>query len=383
MLYVNHTARLGGAERSLLELMQAMKGKIRPALYVFEEGPLCAAARAVGLEVHVYPHPQQVTDFSRQAALRAPWLLLGLVPQLLGILRDLIRVSRDWKADLLHANSVKAPLFALAAGGWIKKPVVSHVRDLFPARFPFTFMLGLMARFSRVVFANSRAVAGQFPETLLRTGRVRVALNGVDPMKLQALSLQEAPGDLRAELGVQPGEALLLCVGRLQFWKGQDTAVAALPLITHPARLVLVGKGLDQEDTGPALSGQARELGVVSRVVRAGEREDVPALMRAADVVLHTSREPEPFGRVVLEALMLRRPVIATDLGGPREIITHQVHGLLIPPADAGALAAAVDWLLSHPSQAEVMARQGYEHAVAHFSLDRLAGEILNAYEDI
>src|SRR5262249_57484052 len=82
-------------------------------------------------------------------------------------------------------------------------------------------------------------------------------------------------------------------------------------------------------------------------------RADVQRVMAALDVVIHASTDPEPFGRVLLEGMAMGKAVIATDLGGPREIIEHGVSGFLVPPGDAVALAAAVETLIADPSVAE------------------------------
>jgi glycosyltransferase involved in cell wall biosynthesis len=105
-----------------------------------------------------------------------------------------------------------------------------------------------------------------------------------------------------------------------------------------------------------------------------GFRADVPALMRACDVVLHTSTDPEPFGRVVVEGMLAGRPVVATDRGGPAEILAGSGAGLLVPAGDADALADALGGLLGNPERAVAMGRAGRERARRDFSVEQMVG---------
>jgi len=142
--------------------------------------------------------------------------------------------------------------------------------------------------------------------------------------------------------------------GRLQHWKGQDVfveAAAEAARLRPAARFVVVGGsvfGLEPE-FAERLRRRAPELGLGGRLVFAGFRNDVPRLMAACDVVCHTTRVAEPFGMVVIEAMDLGRPVIATAGGGPSEVITSDENGILVPPDDTGALAREMVRLADDP----------------------------------
>src|SRR4029077_7787331 len=146
------------------------------------------------------------------------------------------------------------------------------------------------------------------------------------------------------ELGAQPGDVVFGVFGRLQRWKGQDVFVSAAIEVARArpgSRFVVVGGsvfGLEPEFFA-SLQQRVRERGLDGRITFTGFRSDVPRLMAACDVVCHTSRVPEPFGLVVIEAMMLGRPVIATRGGGPSEVITSDDMGVLEPAQDPAALA--------------------------------------------
>jgi glycosyltransferase involved in cell wall biosynthesis len=142
-------------------------------------------------------------------------------------------------------------------------------------------------------------------------------------------------------------------VGRLAPWKGQDVFLAAFAR-SFPAggveRAVLVGAPLFGEEGYEAdLHRLAAELGIADRLEMTGFRDDVSAELARLDVLVHASVIPEPFGQAVVEGMAAGLPVIATEAGGPAEVITNGVDGLLVPPDDRAALAAALRRLSNDP----------------------------------
>ena len=114
---------------------------------------------------------------------------------------------------------------------------------------------------------------------------------------------------------------------------------------------MLVGSDQGRRRYSAGLIRQAEALGVADRLRLVGECDDMPAALMLADVVVHASTQPEAFGRVVIEAQAMGRPVVASDLGGPIETVEHGVTGWRMPPGDAGALAAAIEMALALPSE--------------------------------
>ncbi|MGN6695248.1 MAG: glycosyltransferase, partial [Aquihabitans sp.] len=125
------------------------------------------------------------------------------------------------------------------------------------------------------------------------------------------------------------------------------------------------------------------ELGVADQVVFAGSRRDVADLLAISDIAVHSSTEPEPFGRVIVEAMAAGRPVIASDEGGVPEIIDDGVTGVLVRPGDVGALAAAIGGLLDDPEGAAAMGRRAATAANERFSAAAHATQIQAIYDDV
>ncbi|RMD69259.1 MAG: glycosyltransferase, partial [Gammaproteobacteria bacterium] len=132
-----------------------------------------------------------------------------------------------------------------------------------------------------------------------------------------------------------------------------------------------------------SLPALARALSVEGRLHWPGFQEDVRPWMGACDIVVHTSTAPEPFGRVIVEAMLLEKPVIASRGGGVEEIVEHGVTGLLVPPGDAGALAGAIREMLDCPKEAARMAARAREKALERFSLEGMIQGIASALKGL
>lgn len=171
--------------------------------------------------------------------------------------------------------------------------------------------------------------------------------------------------------------------GRLAEWKGQDIALTALASVPD-AHLPLAGDALfGERDDALALREQAAALGLVNRVHFLGFRTDVPRLMRSVDVVVHTAIAPEPFGRVIVEGMLARRPVIATRAGGVEEIVADGKTGVLVPPNDPVALASALSGLLADPDRARRMAEAGRADAEARFTVEAMVEAMTRYLEEV
>jgi glycosyltransferase involved in cell wall biosynthesis len=178
----------------------------------------------------------------------------------------------------------------------------------------------------------------------------------------------------RAELGLPMSGPLLLCVGNLYPIKDHATllrAIAPLPSV----RLAIAGRGEEEEN----LRTLAAELGITDRFHLLGLREDVDALLGAADLFVQPSRS-EGLPLAVLEAMGHGVPVIATHVGGIPEVIEDGISGRLVPPGNPEALGLAVSQLLADPTQAQAMAKRAREQAEAQYSVDAMVKGYVELY---
>ncbi|MBS0641808.1 MAG: glycosyltransferase, partial [Proteobacteria bacterium] len=136
---------------------------------------------------------------------------------------------------------------------------------------------------------------------------------------------------------------VVMLPGRLTAWKGHTVLLDAVARLERPEVVaVLVGSHQGRHSYAAALQAQAAQLGITEQLRIVGNCDDMPAALKLADVVVHASTQPEAFGRVVIEAQAMARPVIASDLGGPVETVQHEATGWRVPPGDPDALAAAL-----------------------------------------
>lgn len=379
VLFLDHVGVLGGGELSLLDIARHFRASSRVVL--FGDGPFRARLEEEGIGVSVWPMGASAAGVTRGEGGLG---VIRAVPDVFRLVGRLARHARRY--DCLYANSQKSMVIAGLAGALARRPVIWHLRDLLTAdhfgdgqRRLATTIANLFA--SRVI-ANSRATAEAFVAAGGREDRVRVVYNGIDPAPFEAVTDQDV-ARLRTELGLD-GAPLIGVFSRLAPWKGQHVLIDALTALPE-AHALLVGDALFGPDQGydVALREQVARLGIGDRVHFLGFRRDVPALMRLVDVVAHTSTAPEPFGRVIVEAMLSRRPVIATDAGGAAELVDSGRTGLLVPPGDVSALARALDHLLVEPSMAANLAGRGMAAALDRFGAERMLREVVRCVDSL
>jgi len=207
-------------------------------------------------------------------------------------------------------------------------------------------------------------------------------MNGVGGGPFNAVTDEDARSGRRA-LGIEPGAFVAALFGRFHSWKGQQVLLEALALVPGVHALFVGAALFGEEEFERSQHAQAGRLGVADRAHFLGFRSDIAPLMRAANVVVHASILPEPFGRVVVEGMLAGRPVIATRAGGVPEIVRDGETGLLVPPNDVAALAAALRTLRDDPALAAAIAARGLAHARQQFTVGRMVQGVERALSGI
>ncbi|PEH82914.1 glycosyltransferase family 4 protein [Burkholderia gladioli] len=360
-LVLDQSGVLGGAELSLLEFVTHWRGSA--SVLLFDDGPFQAALAEAGVEVEVLKS-RGLDGVRKQggASLRAVGGLLSLV-------REVVRRARE--VDVIYANTQRAMVVGALAGRIARKPVVWHLRDIVSREHFGAKQLFAIRRCARLgltrVIANSNASAQAY---LALTGgeqeSVDVVFNGIDAAPFVALdALPQAV--LRARLGLPERAWIVGSFSRLARWKGQHLLLDAA-MRDPDLHVVLVGAPLFGEDEYAAeLQDLVAQRGLGDRVTFAGFQRDIASWMKAVDVVAHTSITPEPFGRVIVEGMLARRPVVAARAGGVIEIIDDGVNGLLCEPGDAPSLSAALGSLRHDRARREALVANGFETAVRRF----------------
>ncbi len=371
VLYVegNDDGTIGGSYFSLLFLVSGLdRTRFTPIVVFATENTLLPRFHAAGARTLIVP-----VGVRARAAGRLGRLFTRAVNHCLTYLvmpRRLARILRSEKIDLVHLNnSIRGNHAWMLAARLAGVPCITHERAL---RRGFVARDRRLARDLGAVICISSAVRENFVAYGLGELPLVTIFNGLDPAQMKCT---RAAADVRAEIGVAPDSRLIGIVGNIKPWKGQEVVIRAVGLLRDEfpdLACVLIG------DTSPNAAAYreqmlalTRELGIEKRVHITGFRNDVPDYINALDIQVHASIDPEPFGRVLLEAMALSKPLVASNGGAAPEIVKHEQTGLLFEPGNPTALAAALRTLLADRPRAAAMGAAGHARLLADFSIHR------------
>lgn len=362
------------------------------ALIALADGPLVRRAQALGAEVQVIEPPRALIEFGEGAGPRSIRRLtrqLVSAPAGLYFLARLRHALIRMRSDVVHSNGMKTHLLA----GVVTPPsqrLVAHLHDFVGARSASRHLLPVLARVrDRVVFvANSMAVAEDF-RGLAPRADVRTAYNVVDVDYFSPGVAEEAWLAEAAHLDPPaPGTVSFGLVATYARWKGHQFFIEAAGRLraAHPeahVRFYIVGgpiyQTLGSQVCAADLQRWARNAGISDVFGLVPFQDDIARVYRSLNVVVHASIQPEPFGRIIVEAMACARPVVVSQAGGAAELFQDGENALGFEPGNAENLANAMGRLLDARARA-ALGHAARQHAVSHFSRARYAGELLSVY---
>lgn len=367
ILFVGQTGELGGAELMLLDIVRHYRARCHVLLLA--DGPFRRRLEDADVSVSVLPAGRAMLGVRRAGG---PAKMATALPALAKVVWHVARFANSY--DILYPNSQKAAVVAMLAGRLARKPVLWHLHDILSAEhFSVLQRRGVVALANRLasrVIANSQASRDAFVACGGNAELVAVVPNGID-----ATAFDAAPAPDIAPIRAR-GSRLIGLFGRIAPWKGQHVLIDALPRLPGVNALIVGDALFGETDYKARQLSRAAELGVADRVHWLGFRDDVPALMRAVDVVVHASTAPEPFGRVIVESMLARRPVVAAAGGATAELLGAG-YEYLVTPNDAAALAGAIARLLAASSaDVEQRTEAAFNRATALFSLSAMMAAI-------
>ena len=398
ILYIHHGGALGGAPISLLFLLRQLdRSCYEPIVLCLADGPVVERFRAAGVETHV---ATDISDFSHTELVwygnTLLWQLPGKALRFLPSVAAVRRYLQRFQPDLVHLNS--STLAAAAQAAYLEgTPIVWHIREPLARgyfRMRRRWLRRRIARHATRVVAISQYDAAQ----LLPSDRIRVISNFVDFATFDRGINSDAA---RAHLNLNPAQYVVTMLGGCSAPKGTLPFVRALPLVREkiPNACFLVAgpkprvgaseplpallKCLARADAYDRAVMSASSPAIASGALRfLGMRDDVSQLMAASDLLVFPSIVPH-FARPVIEAAAMAKPVVASDLGGPRELVRHNETGLLIPSNDPQILADAIIVILSDSARAQAMGEAGYWLARELFDARKNAARTFSIYEEL
>jgi glycosyltransferase involved in cell wall biosynthesis len=358
-----HQPVIGGVARHVADLFTGLRGRGVEALLCGPDAPVALRGRLAS---------DEQAPLAMQRAV-APGPDADAV-------RGLARIVHRLRPDVIHAHSSKAGAVARVARvahprtpvlytphGYAMAGFFQNPRERAAYREAERGLGLLTTRVIAVCEAEARLA-----RTVTAGRRVRVVHNGIDP---------PADGALDPRVAALRDRGPVVCaVSQLRPGKGVETLIAAWPAVVarHPAaQLALAGDGVLRDE----LAGRARNAGIADSVHFLGEHPDPIAVLRAAHVVALASWA-EAFPYAVLEAMVLGRAIVATDVGGVGEAISGGVNGLLVPPRRADALGAALTQLLGDPGQRDRLGAAARTTVEDRFSVARMLDGVQAVYAE-
>ena len=368
VLQVLPALNAGGVERGTLEIAEARSDAGFRPIVASAGGRLVAELEARGGRHVTLPLDR-----------KSPGALLAQA----GALTRLVKAEN---IRIVHARSrfpAWAALIAARRGG---AHFVTTYHGTYNEGFPGKRLYNsVMARGERVIAIS------QFIATLLRErhgtdpARIRVIPRGVDVARFDPATVPEARVEaLRQAWGVPPGRPVLLLPGRISRWKGQGVLLQALASLPAPRPFAVLVGDEGRGNYAAELRQQVAALGLQGDVALPGHCDDLPAAFLLADLALHCSTDAEAFGRTIVEAQAMLRPVIASDLGAPRETVLEGETGWRTPPGDVAALAAAIRHALALPPEARAaIGARGRAVVLEHYTTRAMQQATLSVYREL
>ncbi len=342
---------VGGVERGVVDISRGLIARGHQASVVSSGGPLVEALRRIG-----------ATHYELPVDSKSPFTMSACVPALSGIIRNA-------NVDIVHARSRVPGWIGWAAARRTQRPFVTTAHGFYSPGLGSRVMV-----WGRLVIAPSESLGRYLIDRFgLPKGRLRVIPRGVDLSEFTQRPEREASAPWRIGL-----------FGRLSPIKGHDVAlraVAALIRNGFPVKLIIAGD-FPTAPLRPALAALADSLKIQDAVEWLGVRHDMPELLAGVDAVIVPSVYPESFGRAVVEAQAVGRPVVASRLGALAELVEDGRTGLLVPPSDSDALADAIKRLMMDQELRKRCVAAARACVDAKWSLDRMVERTLAVYEE-
>ena len=364
ILFLDQSGKPGGAELCLMDIAKSYgQGAL---VGLFADGDFRKLLQQHHVPVQVLA--TQLIPVRKHSNFLTALASLG---QIAPLLTKVVILAQEY--DIIYANTQKALVIGALASFLTHRPLVYHLHDILSlehfSRTNLAIAVTLANRFASLIIANSQASQTAFIQGGGKAKLTEVVYNGFDA-KNYAASASEVK-KLRQELKIE-GKFVVGHFSRLAPWKGQHILIAALSECPPEVTVILVGDALfGEQDYVRQLHEQVTNLKLENRVKFLGFRRDIPQLMAACDLIAHTSTAPEPFGRVIVEAMLCGTPVVAAKAGGVMELVEHGVNGFLVTPGNIEELSEVINTCVTTRETIAKMAN--HAQAIASQRFDMIA----------
>ncbi len=401
ILYVEKPPFVGGSVIGLYELVSNLDtSRYEPIILFHGPNPYRERFQELGVQVFALSEETPVTppsrsrrDIAASLSRYSRWLARGyrtakkayiITQQDWPLARRVAHLIKNETIDLVHHNnSLPGNRSTILAARLARVPQVCHVRML----HKFSSFERRLAGSVNTFIYMSKAIEKLYHDLGIPPDKGHVVYDAFTTEPFA--QTKHTATKLRAEFRLTDQDHLISNVGRLDWWKGHEYFLQAMAEVirSQPNAKALIVGAPDSTPSSQAyyqsLQQLVSDLQLSNHVIFTGFRSDVPSIMATSDIVVHSSSEPEPFGRVVVEAMMAGRPVIATAAGGILDIVEDQVTGLLVPPKNASLMAKAIRQLLQNQERARIIGQRAKQRAQQRFSVEQHVTAIQRVYQQI
>jgi len=380
----NRDGTVGGSYYSLLYLMQGLnKSKYELHIIFCQDNMLVPEFKKVTPHVYInnFGPSQSIPLKTLGDMIKWPYRVLD---KLLLKQFKLKRIINEIKPDLVHLNNGYACMHEWMLAGFLSGiKVLAHDRG---TEYPCNMQTKIFVRLLDVIMCVSESFKNNVEQQHLKPKRIRRVYDGIridsfndiDPL---------AGAKVKKEFSIADGQFVVGIVGNIIRWKGQLVVLQAIKevkKIIPDIKCLIIGKVAQRsEDYKKELDAYVQDNNLAGNIIFTGFRTDIPIILSILNILIHASIDPEPFGLVVLEGMAMRKPVIATNLGGPSEIVLQNETGKLVPSNDPKSLAEAILYCLSNRDKAREMGERGRQRFVEMFSSDKMVEETEKVYDEI
>jgi len=373
----NTDGTVGGSFFSLLYLVSGLDRKqFNPIVVFHNEHALLEQYHRAGVETLIIPRPVPM-NIARpdNRLLRMFYPLARIFQKAVNFLRffpltglQYARLMKQRNIRLLHLNNS-----IIRNNDWMLGAQLAGVRCITHERGinrHYPRLARYYARRLDAIICISNAVRDNLRDKNIDPGNLVTIYNAIDP---QVVQVDKTEQQIRQQHGIDSTSRLIGVIGNIKEWKGQETAIRAMPEVLQqfPDTIcLLVGDtAVDDQYYKERLLALIDQLGIDEHIIFTGYTRNVANYLNAMQLVLHTSVEPEPFGRVLIEAMSMKKPVIGTRAGAVPEIIEEGKTGFTFVPGDHETLGKAITRLLSEPTMITQMGELGYQRLLDQFHI--------------
>lgn len=380
ILFIHQSAELYGSDKTLLLLLKYRDRKrYFPVVILPSDGPLKEKLEQQGVKVVLSP----VLKLHRN--MFKPQNMLLFLKQIREGLNILDKLNKEYQFQIIYSNTL-AVLLGIIYAHKRKIKHIWHVHEIIESPKVITklFLQFLAAKANTKIVYNSIATANFWTVSSRIKAKSIIIQNGIESVEAQISEAKRR--EIQQQLTHAHDKIIIALIGRISRWKGQSLLVEAFHKLAERKDIHLVFVGStppNQEIIQEELEAQISELQLESRITIVPFQNNIDEIWQSIDIAVVPSIEPEPFGLVAVEAMMAKKPVVASNHGGLTEIIAQGETGFLVKPNDVSELAAAIEKLVEDPELRKSFGTNGYLRAMEHFSVQKYTQKLESLFSEM